>query len=100
MWRPGARETKHRTSEQSDARSLRDEAAGSTPAALFFRGTGCEAAVVVAQQAGCGRDPQRAGLILQQVIDGVALEWRRILGVEGDKVDAIKADQASVRAQP
>lgn len=43
MLRPGARVTKHRTSAQSDARRLRDEAAGIAPAALFFPGHYCEA---------------------------------------------------------
>jgi len=46
MSRPAARETKHRTSAQSDTRGSRDEAAGTRPAALFFPGTCCEAAVV------------------------------------------------------
>ncbi len=64
------------------------------------RGVGCEAAVVVAQQAGGGRDPQRTGLILQQVTHGVALELRRVFAIERDKVNAVEADQAPVRAQP
>ncbi len=64
------------------------------------RGVGRKGAATVAQQPGSGRDPQRTGSVLQQVINGVALELRRILRVEGDKVDAVKPDQASVCAQP
>jgi 2-desacetyl-2-hydroxyethyl bacteriochlorophyllide A dehydrogenase len=46
MSHPVVRETKHRTSAQSDARGLRDEAAGSAPAALFYPGACCQAQVV------------------------------------------------------
>ena len=57
-------------------------------------------AAAVAQQAGGGADPQSAGSILKQVGDGIALELRCVLGIEGDKVDAIEAHQASIGAQP
>ena len=63
-------------------------------------GVGGKGAAAIAHQAGGGRDPQSAGFILEQVVDGVAFELRSILGVEGDKVDAVEADQASVGAQP
>ncbi len=63
-------------------------------------GVGRKRAVAVAQQAGGGADPQSTGCILQQVVDGIALELRGVLGVEGDKVDAVEAHQAPVGSQP
>ncbi len=64
------------------------------------RGVGGKDPVAVAQQAGRGRDPQAAGFVFEQVVDRVAFELRGIFCVEGDKVDAVEAHQAPVRAQP
>ena len=64
------------------------------------RGIGGEGAGTVAHQAGGGRNPQIAGVVLEQIRDGIAFELRCVLRVEGNEIDAIEADQASVGAQP
>ena len=64
------------------------------------RGIGSKSAATVAHQAGGGRNPQFAGVVLEQIGHGIAFELGCIFRVKGNEIDAIEADQASVGAQP